>query len=72
MLQLDDFDSFNSTQVFDQLKGTDEPILEYRTEARKRFTFLDLCETSRFLRMMHKRKMERQIFVIPFHVRKTL
>ena len=43
-----------------------------RNDARTRHTFLDMCETSRFLKMMRNRQKSNQIFLIPFHIKETL
>ena len=57
VLQLDDWDQKNANAVFKKLidKEKEEPFLENRNAARTRHTFLDMCETSRFLKMMRNR-----------------
>ena len=78
VLQLDDWDKENGATVIKNINKNlngnydEKPLLDERNEARTRHTFLDMCETSRFLKMMKKRQKSNQIFLIPFHIKETL
>lgn len=72
VLQLDDFDKKSTPQQFlEQLKAFDEPMGEARNEARTRYTFVNMCDTSNFLKMMRNRHKPNQIFLIPFHINES-